>query len=179
MTISDLKLRLEELGLSPEAFAAKTPISNMTIRRLLQFPGETLVPEKHRVHIEIALSAIANASLFENRTGTLSDIVEQFKVDGAKVENVAPIHIQMKLKFDDAGREIKDLALSLWKYASEKKSSRTRVARSLAIGALLYFINPFDLIPDSLPVAGYLDDFAVMTLALAQIRNLPLKKSDL
>jgi uncharacterized membrane protein YkvA (DUF1232 family) len=46
------------------------------------------------------------------------------------------------------------------------------------IAALAYFIDPFDLIPDAVPVLGYLDDTAVITTvvrinltAVSQFRN--------
>jgi len=34
-------------------------------------------------------------------------------------------------------------------------------------GALIYFISPIDVIPDFIPVVGYVDDLAVITLALS------------
>lgn len=34
------------------------------------------------------------------------------------------------------------------------------------VGSLLYLLSPFDLIPDFIPVIGYLDDAAVLTLCL-------------
>ena len=37
----------------------------------------------------------------------------------------------------------------------------------VAYGALFYLIFPVDLIPDSLPVVGYLDDFAFLAIAVA------------
>ena len=39
------------------------------------------------------------------------------------------------------------------------------------IGVILYFINPFDLIPDVIPLAGYLDDAAVAGMALKLIKS--------
>ena len=41
-----------------------------------------------------------------------------------------------------------------------------------AIGAALaYIINPFDVIPDVIPVIGYLDDAAVLTLCLKMVKK--------
>jgi len=37
----------------------------------------------------------------------------------------------------------------------------------VAYGALFYLINPFDLIPDYIPVFGYMDDFFILGLAAA------------
>jgi uncharacterized membrane protein YkvA (DUF1232 family) len=41
--------------------------------------------------------------------------------------------------------------------------------KGIIIGALGYFILPFDLIPDFIPVAGYTDDIAAITAALKAI----------
>lgn len=38
------------------------------------------------------------------------------------------------------------------------------------IAAVLYFVSPIDLIPDFLPVAGYLDDVFVIGLVINQVR---------
>jgi uncharacterized membrane protein YkvA (DUF1232 family) len=39
----------------------------------------------------------------------------------------------------------------------------------LAIAAVVYFVNPFDLIPDFIPVIGYLDDATVVGFVIASI----------
>ena len=38
-------------------------------------------------------------------------------------------------------------------------------------GALLYVLSPFDLIPDFIPVAGFLDDAAVFAFVLAMAKD--------
>ncbi|HVC09134.1 MAG TPA: YkvA family protein [Elusimicrobiota bacterium] len=42
----------------------------------------------------------------------------------------------------------------------------TLADKLVAYGALFYLITPFDLIPDTIPGIGYLDDFAILSLAL-------------
>lgn len=41
----------------------------------------------------------------------------------------------------------------------------------LSTGAVIYFVNPFDAIPDLLPVTGLLDDAAVTGFVLASIKE--------
>ena len=43
----------------------------------------------------------------------------------------------------------------------------TLVDQLVAYGALFYLILPFDLIPDSIPVFGYVDDFGILGFAAA------------
>ncbi len=41
--------------------------------------------------------------------------------------------------------------------------------KGIIIGALGYFIMPFDLIPDMTPVTGYADDIGALALALGKV----------
>ena len=43
--------------------------------------------------------------------------------------------------------------------------------KAIIIGALGYFILPKDLISDFLPIIGFTDDFAVLTLAIRSLRK--------
>ena len=43
--------------------------------------------------------------------------------------------------------------------------------KALIVGALLYFINPFDVIPDITPYLGFLDDMGVIGLVLRYLEN--------
>ena len=38
---------------------------------------------------------------------------------------------------------------------------------AFAVAAIIYFVNPFDLIPDTIPVIGYLDDATVIGFAIS------------
>lgn len=41
----------------------------------------------------------------------------------------------------------------------------------LGTGAVVYFVNPFDAVPDILPAAGLLDDASVISFVLASAKN--------
>ena len=43
--------------------------------------------------------------------------------------------------------------------------------KAIIIGALGYFILPKDLISDFLPIIGFTDDFAVLTLAIRSLKK--------
>lgn len=43
--------------------------------------------------------------------------------------------------------------------------------KAIIIGALLYFINPFDLMPDITPILGFLDDMSVIGLTYRYLSN--------
>ncbi len=47
-------------------------------------------------------------------------------------------------------------------------SSKTLIA---SVAALLYFVNPFDAIPDFVPLAGFIDDAALITYVFTLISS--------
>lgn len=63
--------------------------------------------------------------------------------------------------------EIVAAARRLWCYFRDPEVSFA--IKTMAGLALLYFIVPIDVIPDTTPMIGYVDDFAVMSAALARI----------
>jgi uncharacterized membrane protein YkvA (DUF1232 family) len=42
---------------------------------------------------------------------------------------------------------------------------------TLSLAALLYFVNPFDLVPDFVPLLGFTDDASVVAFVLSSIRK--------
>ena len=63
-----------------------------------------------------------------------------------------------------AGKGIVEKALQL--YYVIRDSDAPTSAKTIAIGALGYFILPFDLIPDFIPAVGYTDDLAAIATSL-------------
>jgi uncharacterized membrane protein YkvA (DUF1232 family) len=41
----------------------------------------------------------------------------------------------------------------------------------LSIAAIIYFVNPFDLIPDFIPIVGFLDDAGVLAFVIQSVRK--------
>ncbi|NJL01892.1 MAG: DUF1232 domain-containing protein [Spirulinaceae cyanobacterium SM2_1_0] len=44
----------------------------------------------------------------------------------------------------------------------------------IVLGSLVYLVSPLDLSPDILPIAGQIDDIAVLTLLLAEVSQIAL-----
>lgn len=53
---------------------------------------------------------------------------------------------------------------ALWRYLTS--ASESRVQRLAALLALVYVVSPVDLVPDALPLVGWLDDIGVIALVL-------------
>lgn len=68
-------------------------------------------------------------------------------------------------KFTSWGGAWKERITILTKTIRSKRL--TLVDKLVAYGALFYLVLPFDLIPDTIPVFGYVDDFGILGFAVA------------
>jgi uncharacterized membrane protein YkvA (DUF1232 family) len=55
-------------------------------------------------------------------------------------------------------------------YQAGKYPDMARPKLLVVIAAIIYFVSPFDVIPDWLPVLGHIDDAFVVSLALKSLR---------
>ena len=177
LSVEDLQKFLDERRLSPEAFAREVKISNMTVRRLLRRPVHSPIPDKYQLQIQKAVASNGNdwASQFlANVHGKgFEPLLKRIEDDG--VANSVSLD-QIKRDSDSTlGHEgmpktMKSLVYGFYDFLS-KPSPKSK--KALAIGALLYFVNPLDLIPDTIVGVGYLDDFAVLTLVWKHLMSRP------
>jgi len=69
-----------------------------------------------------------------------------------------------------AARKVPFLPTAVTLYYCWKDSDTPLWVKALILGALGYFVFPFDAVPDMLPVIGWLDDAGVIMAAFATIR---------
>jgi curved DNA-binding protein CbpA len=72
--------------------------------------------------------------------------------------------------FKTALKNVREL-YALFKDAANGKYKLAPASLAMIGGGLLYFILPADLIPDFIPVAGYLDDLAVLTTIMNALKK--------
>ena len=90
------------------------------------------------------------------------DIDTEEKVHDATEE----VEGKLWVKLEKVGKKIsfaKDL-IALYHYLIDNTVSWHR--KTIVAGALIYFIVPFDAIPDLAPLFGYMDDLGVITATL-------------
>ncbi|MDG0817518.1 YkvA family protein [Bdellovibrio svalbardensis] len=85
---------------------------------------------------------------------------------GQKDESLSYIQQnEEKLKeYETKSSGIGEKVSTLWKVL--KGSDVQRTNKYVAIGALFYLLFPFDFIPDAIPAVGFLDDLAVLGVAV-------------
>lgn len=66
-----------------------------------------------------------------------------------------------------AGREVVEKAL--WLYYTLERPETPAWAKRTIVGALAYFILPFDLVVDLAPLVGFTDDLSVLLIAIGTV----------
>ncbi len=67
--------------------------------------------------------------------------------------------------------ELAALLRMLWSWLQGRYPSVPRRTLLSSLAALVYFVNPLDLVPDVLPLLGLADDAVVLAWVLAQVRR--------
>jgi uncharacterized membrane protein YkvA (DUF1232 family) len=70
-----------------------------------------------------------------------------------------------------AARELIEQVLILWRMLIDPNYPLSWEVKIWIVFALVYFITPWDLIPDAIPFAGYVDDALVVMWAVRQIAD--------
>jgi uncharacterized membrane protein YkvA (DUF1232 family) len=97
--------------------------------------------------------------------------MKEIEKSGAEFKDVHKLQKDLKEKLRGAriDRIMIDYTKQLFNAVKNPKISVK--AKAICVGALIYFISPIDLIPDHIPVVGYLDDLAVLSLAVNSLRT--------
>lgn len=172
--VRDLRRLLDERGESPEQLAARTGVSNMTWRRLLAKRDATALPEKYRAILErhfapapAALDAhqIAVAGL----GGSESSVLAHIEREGQATTDVESVVRDAQRKQHATPGLPERLTATLAGLAAMAPSAPL-AAKALIAGALLYFLNPLDLVADALIGIGFLDDAGVLAIVFRKLR---------
>lgn len=173
--VRDLRRLLAERGESPEQLAERTGVSNMTWRRLLEKPDATVLPEKYRAILERhfapappALDAhqIAVAGLGGSETAVLKRVAKDGRGAGSLDRMLQDAERKRRSTPGLPERLTAPLAALV-----AMAPSAPLAAKALIAGALLYFLNPFDLVADALVGIGFLDDVGVIAIVLRKLRG--------
>lgn len=99
--------------------------------------------------------ALVTAARITRKPTRLLNLVAQSLV-ALRHQNLASMQASFREGLQDTGRLLAAYAQGKYRAVSPK------VIVSIA-AALVYFVNPFDLVPDALPALGLTDDFAILS----------------
>ena len=109
-------------------------------------------------------SALRGASAAAGKRSRLISLLGKFAVK-LKATNWNELKaVSVKEKFFVFGRLIKAYALGHYREVPWK-------TMLLIVAAIIYFVNPLDLVPDLVPLTGLTDDFAVLIWVYNSVSN--------
>lgn len=113
--------------------------------------------------------------IIEKKEGALKanmDKAQDYLDDDVKMEKLfRDFEDKLKLvpKIGDKLADIAIMASMVRAYAKKQYTEVSVATILLAIAAVIYVVAPIDLIPDAIPVVGFLDDAGAVVLVLSMI----------
>jgi uncharacterized membrane protein YkvA (DUF1232 family) len=179
-TVGQLRHFLADRGWSCERLSNHVAVSNMTWRRLLRLPDSEPIPQKYRPHLEPLSDPESNppaqegvpdpvALVISGLGGTRANALRHLSTCGRNES--APETLWSRITKISADLVIPTLLTQLVSELRPLLKKASRSGRVLVLGALTYFLNPFDLIADHLIAIGLLDDIGVMMLVKSHLTS--------
>ncbi|MDT7919782.1 MAG: YkvA family protein [Meiothermus sp.] len=102
----------------------------------------------------------------------MANEIQKFEVEVIEIsakESYSDTDFWLKLRrfARKAGREVVEKAL--WLYYAMQRPETPVWAKRTIIGALVYFLLPFDLVADLAPLMGFSDDLSVLLIAVSTV----------
>lgn len=108
-----------------------------------------------------ATIVMRQAAKYAQDPGELRGLVDRASLKASRVRGL----------LEEVWGELMLLFRLLKAYASGRYRHISWTSLLRAVAAVFYFLLPFDLIPDFIPVGGYFDDAAVIVWVVASIRD--------
>ncbi len=116
--------------------------------------GESKFKNSVSKYVEKAKSIVANPSLIEDKIETAWEKAKKLDPGLRELmENVETFIEIIKAYYKGSYRDVEQKTILF------------------LLAGILYFINPFDIIPDFLPLIGFTDDAAVLIFILGKVKN--------
>lgn len=130
--------------------------------------ARSVMASSDQVSFQARIKALGISESVMKRKGNVSDTLmmglSEIGTPAARIQEVD--RSQKKISgFSKLGVDWKERITGLLSVI--RSPDLTIMDKFVAYGALFYLLAPFDLIPDTIPVFGLLDDYAILGLALA------------
>ena len=108
--------------------------------------------------------------IFNEKVKDVNDDDIKKAIDKGK-EKIETLSDKLPRILEELWDDIKDMWNMLVDYYEGNYTEAPWGTIAAIVVALLYFVSPIDLIPDFIPVAGYIDDAFVITFAMKFIKD--------